>query len=187
MYRLKVVGDENIPEEGPAVIVANHVSFADALIIMAGSMPIHFVMDHHIFRWPILSFVFRNSRAVPIAPARKTGDDGRAFDEVAAALEAGELVGLFPERRITDNGELYLPPRHSPYRRAYPGAGGAGGAARPVGQHLQPQGGPALSRPLRRGIFNRIELVSAPPLPPRGGDARTPPRGIVAGLRGEMR
>ena len=46
--------------------------------------------------------------------------------------------------------------------------------------------GPALSRPLRRGIFNRVELVSAPPLPPAEA---TPERlqGIVAGLRGEMR
>ncbi|MBX3685298.1 MAG: MFS transporter [Rhodocyclaceae bacterium] len=189
VYRLKVVGDENIPEEGPAVIVANHVSFADALIIMAGSRrPIRFVMDHHIFRWPILSFVFRNSRAIPIAPAKEDpAMMERAFDEVAAALEAGELVGLFPEGRITDNGELY--PFRPGIRRIV--------ERTPVpvvpvalrglwGSTFSRKGGPALSRPLRRGIFNRVELVSAPPLPPAEA---TPERlqGIVAGLRGEMR
>ena len=189
VYRLKVVGDENIPEEGPAVIVANHVSFADALIIMAGSRrPIRFVMDHHIFRWPILSFVFRNSRAIPIAPAKEDpAMMERAFDEVAAALEAGELVGLFPEGRITDNGELY--PFRPGIRRIV--------ERTPVpvvpvalrglwGSTFSRKDGPALSRPLRRGIFNRVELVSAPPLPPAEA---TPERlqGIVAGLRGEMR
>ena len=189
VYRLKVVGDENIPEEGPAVIVANHVSFADALIIMAGSRrPIRFVMDHHIFRWPILSFVFRNSRAIPIAPAKEDpAMMERAFDEVAAALEAGELVGLFPEGRITDNGELY--PFRPGIRRIV--------ERTPVpvvpvalrglwGSTFSRKDGPALSRPLRRGIFNRVELVSASPLPPAEA---TPERlqGIVAGLRGEMR
>ena len=189
VYRLKVVGDENIPEEGPAVIVANHVSFADALIIMAGSRrPIRFVMDHHIFRWPILSFVFRNSRAIPIAPAKEDpAMMERAFDEVAAALEAGELVGLFPEGRITDNGELY--PFRPGIRRIV--------ERTPVpvvpvalrglwGSTFSRKGGPALSRPLRRGIFNRVELVSAPPLPPAEA---TPERlqDIVAALRGEMR
>ena len=189
VYRLKVVGDENIPEEGPAVIVANHVSFADALIIMAGSRrPIRFVMDHHIFRWPILSFVFRNSRAIPIAPAKEDpAMMERAFDEVAAALEAGELVGLFPEGRITDNGELY--PFRPGIRRIVERtpAPVVPMALRGLwGSTFSRKGGPALSRPLRRGIFNRVELVSAPPLPPAEA---TPERlqGIVAGLRGEMR
>ncbi|MCB1911983.1 MAG: MFS transporter [Rhodocyclaceae bacterium] len=189
VYRLKVVGDENIPEEGPAVIVANHVSFADALIIMAGSRrPIRFVMDHHIFRWPILSFVFRNSRAIPIAPAKEDpAMMERAFDEVAAALEAGELVGLFPEGRITDNGELY--PFRPGIRRIVERtpAPVVPMALRGLwGSTFSRKDGPALSRPLRRGIFNRVELVSAPPLPPAEA---TPERlqGIVAGLRGEMR
>ena len=189
VYRLKVVGDENIPEEGPAVIVANHVSFADALIIMAGSRrPIRFVMDHHIFRWPILSFVFRNSRAIPIAPAKEDpAMMERAFDEVAAALEAGELVGLFPEGRITDNGELY--PFRPGIRRIVERtpAPVVPMALRGLwGSTFSRKGGPALSRPLRRGIFNRVELVSASPLPPAEA---TPERlqGIVAGLRGEMR
>ncbi|PTD97696.1 MFS transporter [Pseudothauera lacus] len=189
VYRLRVQGMEHVPEEGGAVIVANHVSFVDALIIMAASRrPVRFVMDHRIFRWPILSFVFRTSRAIPIASAKEDpAMMERAFDEVARALEAGELVGIFPEGRITDSGELY------PFRP---------GIARIVertpvpvvplalrglwGSFFSRKDGPAMSRPFRRGAFNRIELVAAAPVPP----AAVTPEGLqeqVAALRGERR
>ncbi len=108
VYRLRVEGMDHVPEEGGAVIVANHVSFVDALIIMAASRrPVRFVMDHRIFRWPILSFVFRTSRAIPIGSENEDpAMMERAFVEVARALVAGELVGILPEGRITDTGEL---------------------------------------------------------------------------------
>lgn len=62
VYRLRARGLEHIPEDGPAVLVCNHVSFVDALVISAACRrPIRFVMDHRIFRWPVLSFVFRHS------------------------------------------------------------------------------------------------------------------------------
>jgi 1-acyl-sn-glycerol-3-phosphate acyltransferase len=112
VYRLDKRGLENIPESGAAVIICNHVSFVDALIIAAASRrPIRFVMDHHVFRWPILSFVFKATRAIPIAPEREDAAlKNKAFDDVAEALAAGELVGIFPEGRITANGEM------SPFR-----------------------------------------------------------------------
>ncbi len=108
VYRLDKRGIENIPETGPAVLICNHVSFVDALIITAASRrPIRFVMDHQVFRWPILAFVFRAGRAIPIAsekenPALKQ----KAFDDVSQALAAGELVGIFPEGRLTATGEM---------------------------------------------------------------------------------
>ena len=109
VYRLEKRGLENIPEQGPAVLICNHVSFVDPLVIMAASpRPIRFVMDHHIFSTPVLSWVFRHGKAIPIAPAKE--DEklmNAAFEEVARALEAGELVAIFPEGRITDTGELY--------------------------------------------------------------------------------
>ncbi len=72
VYRLRVSGIANIPESGPAVIVCNHVSYVDALIIIAASRrPIRFVMDHNIFKIPLANFVFRETRAIPIAPARE--------------------------------------------------------------------------------------------------------------------
>ena len=108
VYRLEERGLENVPEEGAAVVVCNHVSFADAVIVMgACRRPMRFVMDHRIFRTPVLSFVFRESRAIPIASAKE--DPAlleSAFDEVAAALSAGELIAIFPEGAITRTGEL---------------------------------------------------------------------------------
>jgi 1-acyl-sn-glycerol-3-phosphate acyltransferase len=113
VYRLKKTGLENIPEEGAAVIVCNHVSFVDALVIAAACRrPIRFVMDHQIFRLPILSFVFRTGKAIPIASAKQDPAMAeRAFAEVSQALRAGDLVAIFPEGRLTDTGEL------SPFRR----------------------------------------------------------------------
>ena len=108
VYRLDKKDIERIPEEGPALLVCNHVSFVDALVVTAACRrPIRFVMDHHIFRWPILSFVFKAGRAIPIASAKEDPElKEKAFDDVAAALAAGELVGIFPEGRITNDGEL---------------------------------------------------------------------------------
>lgn len=167
VYRLRVSGERHIPDDGPAVLVANHVSFVDALIIMAASRrPVRFVMDHHIFRWPVLSFVFRTSRAIPIAPAKEDpAMMERAFDEVARALAAGELVGIFPEGRITDNGEI---------NRFRPGiARILERSPVPVvpmalrglwGSFFSRKDGPAMTRPLRRGVFNRIAVAVGEPL-----------------------
>ncbi len=109
IYRLDKSGMENIPEEGPAVLVCNHVSFVDALIITAACRrPIRFVMDHNIFRNPVLNFIFRTGKAIPIASAKEDPQLlEKAYDEIAGALEHGDLVAIFPEGRITDTGELY--------------------------------------------------------------------------------
>lgn len=113
VFRVDRRGFEHVPDEGAAVIACNHVSFADAVIIMGCSArPIRFVMDHRIFRVPVLSYIFRHTRAIPIAPARE--DPAllqAAYDEVARALNEGDLVGIFPEGAITRDGEM------QPFRR----------------------------------------------------------------------
>lgn len=108
VYRLDTRNIEHIPASGPALLVCNHVSYVDALVIAAACRrPIRFVMDHRIFRWPLLSFVFRTARAIPIAPARENAALlEKAYDEVAAALGAGELVAIFPEGRLTPDGAV---------------------------------------------------------------------------------
>ena len=64
-------------------------------------------MDHRIFAAPLLSFFFRTARAIPIAPAKEDPQLlERAYARIAQELEAGELVGLFPEGRLTPDGEL---------------------------------------------------------------------------------
>jgi 1-acyl-sn-glycerol-3-phosphate acyltransferase len=108
IYRVRKEGLEHIPDRGAAVLVCNHVSFVDALVI-AGCVrrPVRFVMYHKIYQMPLLNFVFRTARAIPIAPARE--DQGmleRSYEEIAATLEAGDLVCIFPEGHITETGEL---------------------------------------------------------------------------------
>jgi 1-acyl-sn-glycerol-3-phosphate acyltransferase len=108
VYRLEKSGLERIPDEGPALIVANHVSFVDALVIAAACRrPVRFVMDHRIFKTPVLSFVFRTGKAIPIASAKEDAAMmERAFAEVAAALRAGDVVCIFPEGKLTDTGDI---------------------------------------------------------------------------------
>jgi 1-acyl-sn-glycerol-3-phosphate acyltransferase len=108
VYRVRKEGLERIPDEGPALLVCNHVSFVDALVI-AGccQRPVRFVMDHRIFKQPVLNFVFRTAGAIPIAPARAYPEMLRcAYQRIAEYLNSGEIVCIFPEGRITDNGEI---------------------------------------------------------------------------------
>jgi len=108
VYRLEKTGLDRIPDEGPAVLVCNHVSYVDALVISAACRrPIRWVMDHRIFAVPLLSFFFRTVRAIPIAPVREDAALlERAYEEIARALADGELVGIFPEGRLTADGEM---------------------------------------------------------------------------------
>lgn len=188
-YRLNKRGVEHIPHEGPAVVICNHVSFVDPVILMAVSpRPIRFIMDHRIFRTPIISFIFRHSRAIPIAPAKEDPEMmEKAFAEAGKALDEGELVGIFPEGRITDTGELY------PFRP---------GITRilernpvPViplalqglwGSFFSRKDGAAMTKPFRRGLFSKIAVVGAPPVSPAKA---TPERlqGVVQELRGDWR
>ncbi len=108
VYRLEKRGLEAIPEEGPAVLVCNHVSYVDALVVTgACRRPVRWVMHYKVFRIPVLSFFFRTVRAIPIAGAKEDARMlERAFDEIAAALAAGELVGVFPEGKLTSDGDI---------------------------------------------------------------------------------
>lgn len=108
LYRVRAEGLEKIPDEGAAIVAGNHVSFVDALIV-GGSIrrPVRFVMYHKIFRIPVLNFIFRTARAIPIAPAKE--DEAllkKAYEEIDAALKNGELIGLFPEGGLTPDGTM---------------------------------------------------------------------------------
>ena len=108
LYRIRVDGMQNLPEEGAALLVCNHVSFMDPLILMANlRRPARFVMYYKIFRIPVLHFVFKTARAIPIAGQKE--DPAvlhQAFEEVDAALARGELVCIFPEGGLTKDGEI---------------------------------------------------------------------------------
>lgn len=189
VYRLEKSGLEHIPDEGPAVIVCNHVSFVDALVIAAACRrPIRFVMDHNIFKLPIISFVFRTGRAIPIAPAKEDPEMmERAFSEVANALRAGDLVAIFPEGRITDNGDLY------PFR---PGIKRILDAT-PVpvvpvalrglwGSFFSRKGGAAMSKPWRLRPFRKIGFAVAEPVSGHSADPQELQRKVLE-LRGDWK
>jgi 1-acyl-sn-glycerol-3-phosphate acyltransferase len=168
VYRFRVVGDEHIPSEGAAVIVCNHVSFIDVVLLMAASpRPIRFLMDHRIFHTPVLGWLFRLAKAIPIAPR---GEDPAAYEAAFEAadqvLAEGELLGIFPEGGLTVDGRL------QPFK---------GGIVKILARRPVPvvpmalvnlwgsffsrvEGGRAMARPFRRGLWNRVALVAAPAL-----------------------
>jgi len=108
LYRVRVDGTQHIPEEGPALLVCNHVSFMDPLLLMANlRRPARFVMYYKIFHIPVLNFVFRTAKAIPIAGQKEDPEVLRkAYEEVDAALADGEVVCIFPEGGLTKDGEV---------------------------------------------------------------------------------
>ena len=108
VYRLQPRGLQNIPASGPAIVVCNHVSYMDP-IILGGCVrrPMRFVMWYKIFQIPFLSFIFRTAKAIPIASAREDKElMDEAFEKVDAELAAGNVVCIFPEGGITRDGEI---------------------------------------------------------------------------------
>ncbi|KZT14113.1 glycerol acyltransferase [Acidovorax sp. GW101-3H11] len=167
VYRFKVQGDENLPSTGAAILACNHVSFVDAVLLMAASpRPIYFVMDHRIFRVPVLGWLFRLAKAIPIAPYKEDPKTYEAaFDRAAQVLREGDLLAIFPEGGITKDGQLqeFKGGIMKIIERAR-----AEGIEAPVipmaltnlwGSYFSriEQGG-AMVRPFRRGFYSRVGL-----------------------------
>jgi 1-acyl-sn-glycerol-3-phosphate acyltransferase len=163
VYRFKVRGDENIPVEGAAILVCNHVSFVDPVLLMAASpRPIYFIMDHRIFATPLLGWFFRLAGAIPIASQRENpAIYEQAFARARKVLEAGDLLCIFPEGAITRDGEL----------GEFKGGVMKLLETNPVpvvplalqnlwGSYFSRAGGAAMTRPFRRGLFTRVGLVA---------------------------
>ena len=169
IYRFRVRGDEHIPATGAAIIACNHVSFIDAVLLMAASpRPIRFLMDHQLFNVPVLGTLFRLAKAIPVASQK---DDPAtyeaAFAEARQVLEQGDLLGIFPEGGITRDGGL------QPFR---PGIMKIL-ATTPVPvvptalQNLwgsffsRAEAGVAMKKPFRRGWFSAVGLVAGEAMP----------------------
>lgn len=183
-YRLDTRDLDHIPEEGPAVLICNHVSFIDAIVLMAAvRRPIRFVMDHRIYRAPVMNFLFRKTGTIPIATAKEDpAQKEAAFAEVARALAKGDLIGLFPEGRITHDGKMNVF-RYGVQRIA---------AETPVpivplalrglwGSFFSRRHGPAMSNLSCIRFLRRIAVVAGPPVPPELSDPAYL-QGVVAAL-----
>lgn len=185
MYRVEHRNLELIPDEGAALLVCNHVSFVDALLIGgAVRRPIRFVMYYKIYRLPVLNFIFRTAGAIPIAGRNEDIQIyEQAFTRIAQYLKEGELVCIFPEGKLTADGEM------NPFR---------GGVTRileetpvpVIPMALQGLWGSFFSRDPNKGLFHRIwsrvVLVAGEPV---GVEAATPEQlqERVGTLRGHLR
>ena len=175
IYRFKVRGDAHIPTTGAAILACNHVIFIDAMLLMAASpRPIYFVMDHRIFRVPVLGWLFRLAKAIPIAPQKEDAATYEAaFERAAQVLREGDLLAIFPEGGITRDGQLQ--PFKGGIMKIIERARAEGVEAPVVPMALTQlwgsffsrieQGG-AMVRPFRRGIWNRVGLNVGAPVAP---------------------
>ena len=185
MYRVEHRNLQAIPDEGAALLVCNHVSFIDALLIGgAVRRPIRFVMYYKIYRLPVLNFIFRTAGTIPIAGRHEDIQIyEQAFARIAQYLKDGELVCIFPEGKLTADGEM------NEFR---------GGVTRileetpvpVIPMALQGLWGSFFSRDPNKGLFHRIwsrvVLVAGEPV---AVEAATPEQlhSVVGGLRGSAR
>jgi 1-acyl-sn-glycerol-3-phosphate acyltransferase len=187
IYRFDVKGDEHIPEQGAAVLVCNHVSFIDAVLLLAASpRPIRFLMDHRIFAVPVLGWLFRLAKAIPIAPQKEDpAAYEEAFAQAAQVLREGDVLAIFPEGGITRDGQL------QPFKGGVMkilDAARAEGLDVPVVpialtnlwgsffSRIEVRDGEnvAMARPFRRGFFNRVGLRIGEPM----ASAEVEPEGL---------
>jgi 1-acyl-sn-glycerol-3-phosphate acyltransferase len=196
VYRFKVQGDQHIPVEGAAVLVCNHVSYVDAVLLMAASpRPIYFVMDHRIFKVPVLGWLFKLAKAIPIASQK---DDPvvyeAAFERAAQVLKGGDMLAIFPEGGITKDGQLQ--PFKGGIMKILERAKADGVHAPVVPMALTNLWGSyfsrvevrngdavAMVRPFRRGLFSRVGLNVGAAVAPEAVEPEGL-RGRVAGLLG---
>ncbi len=169
VYRFSVRGEQHIPTTGAAILVCNHVSFVDAVLLNAASpRPIRFIMDYRIFATPVLGRLFKLVKAIPIAPQREDpAAYERAFAQANQVLAEGDLLCIFPEGAITRDGRL------GEFK---------GGVMKLLQSHPVPvvpmaltglwgsffsriERGTAMVKPFRRGLFSRVGLVVAPAVP----------------------
>lgn len=180
VYRFKVAGDQYIPRDGPVILACNHVSFIDPILLLAASpRPIHFLMDYRIFNAPLLGWLFRLGKAIPIAPR---SEDPEAYEAAlvtaAKVLAAGDVLAIFPEGGITRDGEL----------QAF-----KGGIMKILELQAAPvipmaltklwgsyfsriEKGGAMSHPFRRGLFSQVGLNVGPAM----AAAEVQPEGLRA-------
>ncbi len=168
-YRIRLKDIARIPANGPAVLVCNHVSYIDALIIFsAACRPVRFVMHVRYYRIPIFGRFLAAAGGIPIDSGRKSPALlNRAFHEITRTLEDGGLVCIFPEGKLTRDGQI------DTFR---PGVEKIVALTRaPVipmalkglwGSFFSHKNGPPMNR-LPRRFWSKIELAVGRHVPPR--------------------
>ncbi len=114
IYKMRLVNPERVPEEGPALLIPNHVSFIDGLLILASTdRPVRFVIDAHYYNMRLLKPFMLSLKAVPLSLGAGPKPMLRALKEAGKLLDQGDLVCIFPEGQITRTGML------GPFQRGF--------------------------------------------------------------------
>ncbi|MGC1507571.1 MFS transporter [Ketobacter sp. MCCC 1A13808] len=187
MYRVTHTNLDKIPESGPVLLVCNHVSYMDALIIGgACRRPVRFVMFKPIYDLPVLNFIFRTGKTIPIH-SRKSDPETyeSAFKRISEELRDDEVVCIFPEGKLTQTGgidefkngvEKILQQDPVPIvPMALKGLWGS---------FFSHKDSKALTR-LPRRFWSKVELVAGDPIAPENTDARQL-QSAVEQLRGNV-
>ncbi len=167
IHKVRGIDIDRIPANGAAILVCNHVSYLDALVIAAcAPRPIRFVMDYRIFNLPVISWLFKTAKAIPISTAKENPwIMEHAFVDIAKALHEGDLVCIFPEGRLTEHGEV------NPFKNGIQQI--LSRTPVPVipmalrglwGSIYSRSGGNPFERAFRRGLFSRLELIVGQPV-----------------------
>jgi 1-acyl-sn-glycerol-3-phosphate acyltransferase len=185
VYRVRVIGADHVPRKGPALVICNHVSYVDALVLSSAvPRPMRFVMEAAIFRFPLLNWIFTGMKAIPVSSARENrAVREAAFETVAQALRDGHVVCIFPEGKLTRDGEIseFRPGilrilAENPVPVIPVGLSGLWGS-------LFSHGARGLARFLPVRFKSRVEMRIGMPLAPTGVTPDTL-RSIVSDLRG---
>ncbi len=106
-YRLRVIGRDHVPGRGGALLVPNHVSFVDGLLVIASlDRPVRFLVDSSFFEQPLIGRALRWIGAIPISSAGGPRMILRAFRDAGRHLDEGHLVCIFAEGQITRTGVM---------------------------------------------------------------------------------
>ncbi len=114
IYNFRAVGLEHVPDKGGALIVSNHISFVDAVLILASlKRPVRFVMNKQMYSLLILNWFCRALRAIPVDPSAGPKAIVVALNEARTAIQQGELICIFPEGHLSRTGNML------PFRKGF--------------------------------------------------------------------
>jgi acyl-[acyl-carrier-protein]-phospholipid O-acyltransferase/long-chain-fatty-acid--[acyl-carrier-protein] ligase len=107
IYNYRAVGVENVPDKGGALIASNHISFVDAVLILAClKRPVRFIMNKQMYELPIINLLCRALRVIPLDPKAGPKAILSTLNEARNAIKHGELVCIFPEGHLSRTGNM---------------------------------------------------------------------------------
>ncbi len=104
-FRLEIKGKENIPSKGPAILVANHFSLLDPFVVTCcTNRIIHWLVASWVFRIKPFSFFAKRIPFLKVEPGK--GNNKEALKQAVNILSQDRIIGVFPEGKLSRNGEL---------------------------------------------------------------------------------